>query len=75
MMVKVIINMSVGDVDGDGMDEVITGASVINQDGKALYTTGLGHGDAMHFGDLDPTNPGLEIYQVQEDTGALMVWI
>ncbi|MCB2340489.1 rhamnogalacturonan lyase [Clostridium estertheticum] len=63
-------NVSVGDVDADGMDEIITGAAVINQDGKALYTTKLGHGDAMHFGDLDPTNPGLEIYQVQEEKGS-----
>jgi fibronectin type 3 domain-containing protein len=62
--------ISIADVDGDGFDEVITGAAVIDNDGKALYTTGLGHGDAMHVGDLDPSRPGLEIYQVQENAGA-----
>jgi rhamnogalacturonan endolyase len=39
-------NLSVGDVDGDGRDEIVYGASVIDDNGKGLYTTGLGHGDA-----------------------------
>src|SRR5690606_16304306 len=38
-----------------------------------LYSTGLGHGDALHFSDLDPTRPGLEVFNIQErfdDAGA-----
>lgn len=59
-------NLSIGDVDGDGKDEIIYGAMAVDHDGTGLYTTGLGHGDAMHLGDLDPTRPGLEVFQVHE---------
>ena len=59
-------NLSVGDVDGDGCDEIIYGAAVIDNNGKGLYSTGLGHADAMHFSDLDPTRPGLEVFNIQE---------
>jgi hypothetical protein len=59
-------NLSVADVDFDGKDEIIYGACAIDHDGTGLYTTGLGHGDAMHVGDLDPERPGLEVFQVHE---------
>jgi rhamnogalacturonan endolyase len=59
-------NLSVADVDGDGRDEIIYGACVIDDDGKGLYSTGWGHGDAIHVGDLDPENPGLEVMSIQE---------
>ena len=54
--------MSIGDVDGDGKDEILNGSSVINDDGKGLWTSGKGHGDALHMTDLDPTHPGQEIW-------------
>lgn len=66
-------NLSVGDVDRDGRDEIIYGAAAIDDNGKGLYSTGLGHGDALHFSDLDPTRPGLEVFNIQErfdDAGA-----
>lgn len=59
-------NLSVGDVDGDGCDEIVYGAAVIDNDGNGLYSTGLGHADAMHFSDLDPDRPGLEVFNIQE---------
>ena len=59
-------NLSVADVDFDGKDEIIYGACAIDHDGTGLYSTGLGHGDAMHVGDLDPERPGLEVFQVHE---------
>lgn len=59
-------NLSVADVDFDGKDEIIYGACAIDHDGTGLYATGLGHGDAMHVGDLDPERPGLEVFQVHE---------
>lgn len=66
-------NLSVADVDGDGRDEIIFGAAVIDDDGTGLYSTGLGHGDALHVSDLDPDRPGLEVFNIQErfdDAGA-----
>jgi len=62
-------NLSVGDVDNDGCDEIVYGSSVIDHDGKGLYSTGDGHGDAMHLSDLDPERPGLEVFQVHEKGG------
>ncbi|MGM0880304.1 MAG: rhamnogalacturonan lyase [Bacillota bacterium] len=63
-------NLSVADVDGDGKDEIIYGACAIDNNGQGLYTTGLGHGDAMHLGDLDPGRPGMELFQVHESKSA-----
>ena len=60
-------SISVGDVDGDGKDEIIYGSCVIDDDGKGLYSTGLGHGDAMHVSDLDPDRPGLEVFKANGD--------
>lgn len=62
--------LSVADVDGDGKDEIITGPAAIDDNGTALWNSGLGHGDAMHVGDLDPNRLGLEQWAVQENTGA-----
>jgi len=59
-------SVSVADVDQDGKDEIIYGSAVIDHDGKGLYSTGLGHGDAMHVGNLIPSRSGLEVFQVHE---------
>jgi rhamnogalacturonan endolyase len=40
---------------------------VIDDDGQGLYSTGLGHGDALHVGDLDPSRPGLEVWGIHEN--------
>ena len=58
------------DVDGDGYDEIIHGAAALDHDGTGLYSTGLGHGDALHVSDMDPNNPGLEVFMVHESPGA-----
>jgi rhamnogalacturonan endolyase len=63
-------NLSVADVDGDGKDEIIYGSCTIDHDGTGLYSTGLGHGDAMHVSDMDPTRPGLEVWQCHESSAA-----
>lgn len=60
-------NISVADVDGDGCDEIIYGSAVIDHNGFLLYSTGLGHGDAIHVGDLMPDRDGLEVFVVHED--------
>ncbi|MDJ0275851.1 rhamnogalacturonan lyase [Sphingomonas sp. 2R-10] len=60
-------NLSVADIDGDGRDEIVYGSMAIDDDGKGLWSAGLGHGDTMHLGDLDPTRPGLEKFGVHEE--------
>ena len=63
-------SLSVGDVDNDGKDEIIYGAMAVDDNGTGLYTTKLGHGDAMHFSDLDPDRSGMEVFQVHETPSA-----
>ena len=58
--------LAVGDVDGDGCDEITYGSAAIDNNGALLYSTGMGHGDAFHLSDLDPDRPGLEYYMVLE---------
>ncbi len=58
--------MEAADMDGDGKDEILGGAYALDDNGKELWCTGYGHGDAMHMGDFDPTNPGLEVMKVYE---------
>jgi rhamnogalacturonan endolyase len=60
--------ISVGDVDSDGRDEIIYGSCVIDDNGTGLYSTGYGHGDTMHFSDIDPDRPGLEVFKANGDT-------
>jgi rhamnogalacturonan endolyase len=58
--------LSIGDVDGDGRDEIMYGACAIDDDGTGLFSTGLAHGDALHMTDMDPDRPGLEVFQPHE---------
>ena len=59
-------SLSIADVDGDGLDEIVYGSCAIDDDGSPLYSTGLGHGDALHVSDMDPDRPGLEVWQCHE---------
>jgi rhamnogalacturonan endolyase len=59
-------NLSVADVDGDSRDEIVYGSCTIDDNGRGLYSTGLGHGDALHVSDLDPDRPGLEVFAIHE---------
>ncbi|MGP3775221.1 rhamnogalacturonan lyase [Streptomyces sp. SDT5-1] len=67
--------LSVADVDGDGKDEIVYGAMAVDDNGAGLWTTGNGHGDAMHVGDLDPSRPGLEEFKVDEDSSKPSSWM
>ncbi|HEU5080602.1 MAG TPA: rhamnogalacturonan lyase [Opitutaceae bacterium] len=62
--------LTVGDVDGDGKQEVVNGSSAIDDNGTGLYANGLGHGDAMHMSVFDPSRSGQEVWQCHEDPGS-----
>ncbi len=62
--------LEAADVDGDGKDEVSTGALWYDDNGTILWSSQLEHGDVIHVGDFDPTNPGLEIMTAKEDYSA-----
>lgn len=61
-------NLMVGDVDNDGKQEISMGDCVIDDNGKLLWSSGKGHGDAQHLGDFIPERPGLELWQAHEHT-------
>jgi len=63
-------NMAIADIDNDGRDEIVWSSGAVDHDGKFMYRTGLGHGDAMHLSDLDPDRKGLEVFSVHESTSA-----
>lgn len=58
--------MCPADVNRDGKQEITYGSSALKSDGTTLYRTGLGHGDALHVSDFDPSRPGLECFMVHE---------
>lgn len=60
-------NLRVGDVDGDGFDEIIYGSCAIDHDGTGLYNTKLGHGDAIHLSVFDPKRGGLQVWDCHEN--------
>ncbi len=61
--------MHAADVDEDGRDEVVLGSAVLDDDGKPLWNTRLGHPDACYVADVDPRRPGLEIFYGIEPGG------
>ena len=61
-------NYMIADVDWDGRDEIVYGSMVIDDNGKGLSTTGLGHGDAIHCSDLDPYRHGQEVFACNESS-------
>lgn len=60
-------NLRVADVDGDGCDEIIYGSMAVDHDGSGLYSTGMGHGDALHLMAFDPKSDELQIWDCHEN--------
>jgi rhamnogalacturonan endolyase len=60
-------SVKVADVDGDGADEILNGSIAIDNDGRTMWGTGLGHGDRFYVSDIDPDRPGLEVWYTIED--------
>ncbi|MFF8232388.1 rhamnogalacturonan lyase [Streptomyces caelestis] len=68
-------SLSVADVDADGKDEIVYGAMTVDDNGNGLWTTRLGHGDAGHVGDLNPSRAGLEYFKVSESSSQPGSWM
>ena len=60
-------NLRVADVDFDGCDEILYGHMCLDHDGKGLWTTGYGHGDALHLVQASPDTPGLRLWTCHEE--------
>lgn len=69
-------SLTIGDVDGDGCDEITYGAAALDQDGTLLYRTNPnsdnteGHGDALHLAKMLPDRAGLQVFMPHEETEA-----
>ena len=59
-------NLRVADVDGDGLDEITYGSMAVDHDGRGLYNTNMGHGDAIHL-IADPKDGRLYIWDCHEN--------
>ena len=60
-------NLRVADVDGDGCDEITYGSMAIDNDGRGLYNTRMGHGDAIHLMAFDPSTDRLQVWDCHEN--------
>ena len=60
-------SITVGDVDADGCDEIIFGSAALDHDGSFLYSTGGGHGDALHLAQMIPGREGLQVMMPHEE--------
>jgi rhamnogalacturonan endolyase len=67
--------LSIADVDADGRDEIMYGAMAVDDNGSGLWTSGRGHGDAYHVGDLIPSRAGQEVFKVSEDGSKPAMWM
>ena len=63
---QVFHQIRIADVDGDGCDEMLSGAYAMDQDGSTLYDTHISHGDRHRISDIDPERPGLECFSIQQ---------
>ncbi len=59
-------SVSVADMDNDGKDEICVGAMTVDDNGKGLYTTGFGHGDALHVAKMSPANEEVSVFGIHE---------
>ena len=59
-------SMVTGDVDGDGRDEILLGACMLDDNGTLLWSSGLGHSDKAYLCKLRPDEEDLQVFMVSE---------
>ena len=60
-------NLRMADVDGDGCDEITYGSMAVDHDGRGLYNTGFGHGDALHLTSFFLDCDALQLWDCHEN--------
>ena len=65
-------SFNIADLNGDGRDDVMYGSMVVSGDGRGLWSSGLGHGDANHVGKFLADIDGLQVFHCLEG-GTTMV--
>lgn len=60
-------NLRVGDIDGDGCDEIVYGSMTVDHNGQPKYNTRLGHGDAIHMTVFNPVSGALAVWACHEN--------
>lgn len=63
-------HLFIGDVDGDGKDDVVYHSMVVNSNGTGRFSTGLRHGDAGNLAHIIPGRPGLQVWTIHENEGS-----
>ncbi len=73
-------NMSTGDIDKDGFDELIIGAMAIDHDGTVLWVKDgregqdyAGHADTIHLAAMSPDSNDLYVFTPNEEAGSATV--
>jgi rhamnogalacturonan endolyase len=62
--------LACADIDGDGYDEIVYGSCTIDHNGSAKYTTGLGHGDMLNVGVLNPSLSVPTVWAAHEEASS-----
>lgn len=72
-------NMSTGDLDNDGFDELVIGALALDHDGSVLWVKDgedgqdkAGHADSIHLSAMSPDTKQLYVFAPQEDTNSTL---
>lgn len=65
-------HIRIGDVDGDGKDEIMNGACAIDDDGTLLWNSRISHGDRFRLSDINPDRPGQEVFAIQQNAGDML---
>lgn len=67
--------MDIGDIDGDGKDEILWGDVLIDDDGEVIWQAPncwyYGHPDQVIMGDINPYSNGMEMLIVNEGWGSV----